>query len=92
MTITGLFRTGIAFDDSPIPAGTRSISIPDQDRLWLSAGTTYAFNKDASVDVGVSYMHGQHVEIKEGHTPSVLKVPPGCTARTSTTASDKPTV
>ena len=60
------FRTGIAFDDSPIPAGTRSISIPDQDRLWLSAGTTYAFNKDASVDVGVSYMHGQHVEIKEG--------------------------
>lgn len=37
-----------------------------QDRLWLSAGTTYAFNKDASVDVGVSYMHGQHVEIKEG--------------------------
>lgn len=38
----------------------------DQDRLWLSAGTTYAFNKDASVDVGVSYMHGQHVEIKEG--------------------------
>ena len=60
------FRTGIAFDDSPVPASTRSISIPDQDRLWLSAGTTYAFNKDASVDVGVSYMHGQHVEIKEG--------------------------
>ncbi|MFO6484338.1 hypothetical protein ACLBR5_12050 [Escherichia coli] len=23
----------------------------------MSAGTTYAFNKDASVDVGVSYMH-----------------------------------
>lgn len=60
------FRTGIAFDDSPVPAENRSISIPDQDRLWLSAGTTYAFNEDASVDVGVSYMHGQHVEIKEG--------------------------
>ncbi len=60
------FRTGIAFDDSPVPAATRSISIPDQDRLWLSTGTTYAFNKDASVDVGVSYMHGQHVNIKEG--------------------------
>ena len=60
------FRTGIAFDDSPVPANNRSISIPDQDRLWLSAGTTYAFNKDASVDVGLSYMHGQHVEIKEG--------------------------
>ncbi|AJZ88759.1 long-chain fatty acid outer membrane transporter [Klebsiella michiganensis] len=60
------FRTGIAFDDSPVPANKRSISIPDQDRMWLSAGTTYAFNKDASVDVGVSYMHGQKVNIEEG--------------------------
>lgn len=60
------FRTGIAFDDSPVPAQNRSISIPDQDRLWLSAGTSYAFNKDASVDVGISYMHGQKVTIKEG--------------------------
>lgn len=60
------FRTGIAFDDSPVPANNRSISIPDQDRFWLSAGTTYAFNKDASVDVGVSYMHGQKVTFNEG--------------------------
>ncbi|WP_338557286.1 long-chain fatty acid transporter FadL [Erwinia sp. E_sp_B01_3] len=60
------FRTGIAFDDSPVPAENRSISIPDQDRLWLSAGASYAFNQDASVDVGVSYMHGQHVTIQEG--------------------------
>jgi long-chain fatty acid transport protein len=60
------FRGGIAFDDSPVPANSRSISIPDQDRLWLSLGTTYAFNEDASVDVGVSYMHGQHVTINEG--------------------------
>lgn len=60
------FRTGIAFDDSPVPADHRSISIPDQDRLWLSAGATYAFNKDASVDAGISYMHGQHVEFTEG--------------------------
>ncbi|WP_330984632.1 MULTISPECIES: long-chain fatty acid transporter FadL [Enterobacterales] len=60
------FRTGIAFDDSPVPADHRSISIPDQDRFWLSAGATYAFNPDASIDVGASYMHGQHVTIEEG--------------------------
>ena len=39
----------------------RSISIPDQDRFWVSAGTSYAFNKD---DVGVS-LHGQKT-INEG--------------------------
>ncbi len=60
------FRGGIAFDDSPVPADSRSISIPDQDRLWLSLGTTYAFNDSASVDLGVSYMHGQKVSIDEG--------------------------
>ncbi|EPT4022319.1 long-chain fatty acid transporter FadL [Enterobacter roggenkampii] len=60
------FRTGIAFDDSPVPANKRSISIPDQDRFWLSAGATYAFNKDASIDAGISYMHGQKVSFKEG--------------------------
>lgn len=60
------FRTGIAFDDSPVPADKRSISIPDQDRFWLSAGATYAFNKDASIDAGVSYMHGQKVSFQEG--------------------------
>ncbi|EPA7507054.1 long-chain fatty acid transporter FadL [Yersinia enterocolitica] len=65
------FRTGIAFDDSPVPADNRTISIPDQDRFWISAGTTYAFNKDASVDVGISYMHGQNVHITE-KTPAAL--------------------
>lgn len=64
------FRTGIAFDDSPVPGDKRSISIPDQDRLWLSAGMTYAFNEDASVDVGASYMHGQTVNFTEGEGPA----------------------
>ncbi|MGE9553022.1 long-chain fatty acid transporter FadL [Erwinia amylovora] len=60
------FRAGIAFDDSPVPADNRTISIPDQDRLWLSTGASYAFNQDASVDVGISYMHGQDVTVEEG--------------------------
>lgn len=64
------FRTGIAYDDSPVPANKRSISIPDQDRLWLSAGATYAFNEDASIDVGASYMHGQNVKFTEGEGPA----------------------
>ncbi|MEQ5184314.1 long-chain fatty acid transporter FadL [Providencia rettgeri] len=66
------FRTGIAYDESPVPSKYRSISIPDQDRYWLTAGTTYAFNKDASVDLGIAYMHGKKVNINEklAETPS----------------------
>lgn len=54
-----MLRTGIAFDDSPVPTENRSISLPDQDRFWIIAGTTYAFNENTSVDVGISYMHGK---------------------------------
>lgn len=72
------FRTGIAFDDSPVPADKRSISIPDQDRFWLSAGATYAFNKDASIDAGISYMHGQKFPSKKARMSSLPKVKPGC--------------
>ncbi|PHM38328.1 long-chain fatty acid transporter FadL [Xenorhabdus innexi] len=71
------FRTGIAFDESPVPAQNRSISIPDQNRIWLSVGTTYAFNKDTSVDVGVSYMRGKKVHVSEKLPKEVQKGPFG---------------
>ncbi|MGL4859607.1 MAG: long-chain fatty acid transporter FadL [Enterobacteriaceae bacterium] len=62
-------RAGFAFDQTPIPASHRSISIPDQRRLWYSAGVTYAFTPQASVDFGVSYMRGQKVTIREQSGP-----------------------
>lgn len=61
-----VLRTGIAFDQSPIPAASRSISIPDQNRIWFSAGASYAFNPAASVDVGVSWMCGQRLHVDDG--------------------------
>ncbi|PHM58427.1 long-chain fatty acid transporter FadL [Xenorhabdus sp. KK7.4] len=69
------FRTGIAFDESPVPAQNRSISIPDQNRFWLSVGTTYAFNKDTSVDVGISYMRGKKVHVNEELPKDLQKGP-----------------
>jgi long-chain fatty acid transport protein len=68
------FRSGIAFDATPVPAEYRSISIPDQDRLWLSAGATFAFNEAASVDAGISFMHGKKTQIKE-KLPATLPAP-----------------
>ena len=49
------FRGGVAYDWSPIPEETRSSILPDQDRLWLTAGLGYNFNQSFSLDL--SYAH-----------------------------------
>jgi long-chain fatty acid transport protein len=65
------FRSGIAFDNSPIPDQYRSLAIPDQDRIWLSAGSTYAINNNTSIDFGIAYMHGKTVTINETLTSNL---------------------
>lgn len=59
-------RAGVAYDDSPVKSKYRSISIPDQDRIWLTTGLSWQMTDAASVDVALAYMHGQRVDIKEG--------------------------
>lgn len=52
-------RTGVAFDESPVPKGQHTISIPDADRTWLSLGGTYRFTPDLSLDLGYAYLMAQ---------------------------------
>ena len=51
-------RTGIAYDESPADENHMSISIPDTNRIWLSAGLNYTFTNKSSVDFGVSIVQG----------------------------------
>ncbi|BBR39835.1 MULTISPECIES: outer membrane protein transport protein [Aeromonas] len=59
-------RLGFAYDNSPIEAEYRSLSIPDSDRIWYSAGATYHINTDMSVDFGMAYLDGKEVDVNEG--------------------------
>ncbi|CAJ1796506.1 outer membrane protein transport protein [Aeromonas jandaei] len=59
-------RMGFAYDNSPIEAEYRSLSIPDSDRIWYSAGATYHINTDMSVDFGMAYLDGKEVDVNEG--------------------------
>ncbi|MFM5725886.1 outer membrane protein transport protein [Aeromonas veronii] len=59
-------RLGFAYDNSPIEAEYRSLSIPDSDRIWYSAGATYHINTDISVDFGMAYLDGKEVDVNEG--------------------------
>ncbi|MFM5429570.1 outer membrane protein transport protein [Aeromonas veronii] len=63
-------RLGFAYDKTPIEAEYRSLSIPDSDRIWYSAGTTYHFNQDMSLDFGLTYIDGKKVDVDESLGPT----------------------
>ncbi|MDP5238501.1 outer membrane protein transport protein [Uliginosibacterium sp. 31-16] len=50
-------KYGIAYDQSPVRgADTRLVSLPDNNRTWLSLGAQYKFNKTSTIDVGAAYL------------------------------------
>lgn len=57
-------RTGYMFDTSAQDI-RKSISVPDSDRQWLSAGFNYKFDKYGSFDVGVTYLIGKDTNVTE---------------------------
>ncbi|WP_133471704.1 outer membrane protein transport protein [Paraglaciecola marina] len=52
-------RAGIAYDKTPTDPDHLSISIPDTDRVWLSAGATYTFSDSSTIDLGVTVIKGK---------------------------------
>ncbi|WP_438884809.1 outer membrane protein transport protein, partial [Bacillus cereus group sp. Bce018] len=42
-----------------------SISVPDSDRQWLSAGFTYQIDDKSNFDFGFTYLMGKDVKVNE---------------------------
>jgi len=57
-------RTGYMYDQSAQDEVT-SISVPDSDRQWFSAGFTYHLNDSANIDFGATYLLGKDVSVSE---------------------------
>ncbi|MDD1791566.1 outer membrane protein transport protein [Enterovibrio makurazakiensis] len=55
-------RAGVALDEK---AGATTLSIPDQDALWLSTGLNYTYSPEWSFDVGLAYMDRSKETFKE---------------------------
>ncbi len=55
-------RAGVALDETAVPADYRSLSIPDTDRMWYSAGLTYQYDPKLSIDMGVALLYGDEVD------------------------------
>lgn len=49
-------RTGAAWDETPTTNQDRSLRIPDEDRLWLSVGASYALTEHMKLDFAYSYL------------------------------------
>ncbi|MDH7628627.1 outer membrane protein transport protein, partial [Aeromonas salmonicida] len=72
-------RSGIAYDRSPVPADRRTISIPDSDRVWYSAGVGYQVDRNLSLDLGLTLIDGKKVDVSE-----TMELKPGIPQTTST--------
>ena len=59
-----LLRTGIAYDETPVPnAQRRTPRIPDNNSTWFSLGLGYQANQSISVDFGYSHLWVQNADI-----------------------------
>lgn len=59
-------RAGYMFDVAATDH-IKSISIPDSNRQWLSAGATYHWSANNSVDFGATYLMGKDEHISENN-------------------------
>ncbi|MCE7535156.1 outer membrane protein transport protein [Aliivibrio fischeri] len=57
-------RAGYMYDTAAQDELT-SISVPDSDRQWFSAGFSYHFEKKHTVDFGFTYLMGDDVDVSE---------------------------
>jgi len=55
-------RTGYAFDEQ---AGEATLSIPDSDRTWYSAGLTYVWSENMTIDAGFALVVSDEGEFTE---------------------------
>lgn len=76
MDDTWTFRGGVAYDQSPVTDGYRTVALPDADRFWLSAGVGYKFSEGFSVDVGYAHIFIPNRPSLNSSVNSNLSFPP----------------
>ncbi|MGX9462620.1 OmpP1/FadL family transporter [Shewanella sp. A14] len=57
-------RAGVATDDGVVDQHS-SLSIPDSDRTWYTAGVSYDLNQKSSIDFGIAFVRGEDVTVLE---------------------------
>ena len=66
------WRTGVAYDQSPVPDANRTPRIPDQDRTWLALGVQVKLAGKDKIDAGYA-----HLFVKDAIIGSGISAGPG---------------
>ena len=56
-------RTGVGYEISPVTDQVRMPLVPDNDRIWLSAGATYRYSNKITLDLAYSHVFLQSTSI-----------------------------
>jgi long-chain fatty acid transport protein len=71
---TWQFRTGVAYDQTPVPnEDLRPAIIPDANRTWLALGANYRLNKQLSFDMGYAHLFVDNPKINstDAYDPTI---------------------
>lgn len=63
-------RAGVAYDETPTTDADRTVRVPDGERLWLSAGLSYALTERVSVDAAYTYINVFDTSVRLDRGPS----------------------
>ncbi|MGF1758383.1 outer membrane protein transport protein [Photobacterium sagamiensis] len=83
-------RTGYMYDTSAQDEIT-SISVPDSDRQWFSAGFTYHIDAKSNIDFGLTYLMGEDINVSESTAnpdPATNPIFPELSSVTATTRAN----
>ncbi len=62
-------RFGVAYDKTPVKSpADRTMTLPDEDRTWLSVGAKYSLSKAASLDFGYTHIFFADAKVERAVT------------------------
>jgi long-chain fatty acid transport protein len=79
-------RLGTAYDKSPVQDAYRTPRLPDEDRVWASAGFQYRFGKTQAIDVGYAHLFVKDATSNLGNQDASTSPPTGTLVGTYTSS------
>jgi long-chain fatty acid transport protein len=71
------FRTGYAYETSPVVDAYRTPRLPDSNRNWYGLGGRWTFAADRSIDVGAALIRAKRAPVGLANQDSALSLPQG---------------